>query len=416
MAHGLLPHLCQLPCICLTRLALPAHPQPQEEGERAQSTAAELQASVDALQAREAASEGQLQQALAAASEENRQLKEQLAVRIGQAGPAAPGCTAAASVPQWWCSWRLAVATARPDCPPPHHACRPQPSRPSRWASSWPRSRLSGSAWTPRWPSTSRCTDAEEEVASGAGLVQPEGAALGSMARRARVACMSDWQPRSSTHQRYRCFSALCACCAAILPQELEEAEERLRSRAGELDAARASAEAAGERAAEAEARGRDLYEENKRLSEHISVGGCGCWLARGWTGGEWLLSCVLPTMLCTLEWAVWPGHPQLPAAPRVIWRCTCRCIDCFPAPAVSPPPAPQDLETRKRAPLYQKKQEEELKAAQDKAAEAEVRAGEAELKYKEARVSRMGWGVGGWVGGAAGLLALQQQHQQWRG
>lgn len=46
-----------------------------------------------------------------------------------------------------------------------------------------------------------------------------------------------------------------------------------------------------------------------------------------------------------------------------------------------------QDLESRKRAPLYQKKQEEELKAAQDKAAEAEIRAAEAELKAKEARV-----------------------------
>ncbi len=54
----------------------------QEEGERAQAATAELQASVEALQEREAASEGQLQQALAAASEENRQLKEQLAVSI----------------------------------------------------------------------------------------------------------------------------------------------------------------------------------------------------------------------------------------------------------------------------------------------------------------------------------------------
>lgn len=57
-----------------------------------------------------------------------------------------------------------------------------------------------------------------------------------------------------------------------------------------------------------------------------------------------------------------------------------------------APPLTPQDLESRKRAPLYQKKQEEELKAAQDKAAEAEIRAGEAELKYKEARVSVGGW------------------------
>lgn len=45
------------------------------------------------------------------------------------------------------------------------------------------------------------------------------------------------------------------------------------------------------------------------------------------------------------------------------------------------------DLETRKRAPLYQKKQEEELKAAVEKAHEADIRAAEAELKGKEAKV-----------------------------
>lgn len=45
------------------------------------------------------------------------------------------------------------------------------------------------------------------------------------------------------------------------------------------------------------------------------------------------------------------------------------------------------DLETRKRAPLYQKKQEEELRAANEKAAEAELRATNAELKYKDAKV-----------------------------
>jgi DNA repair exonuclease SbcCD ATPase subunit len=45
------------------------------------------------------------------------------------------------------------------------------------------------------------------------------------------------------------------------------------------------------------------------------------------------------------------------------------------------------DLESRKRAPLYQKKQEEELKAAVDKAVEAETRAQEAELKMKEVKV-----------------------------
>lgn len=47
-----------------------------------------------------------------------------------------------------------------------------------------------------------------------------------------------------------------------------------------------------------------------------------------------------------------------------------------------------QELESRKRAPLYQKKQEEELKAALEKAQESEVRAVEAELRVKELRVS----------------------------
>ena len=45
------------------------------------------------------------------------------------------------------------------------------------------------------------------------------------------------------------------------------------------------------------------------------------------------------------------------------------------------------DLESRKRAPLYQKKQEEELKAAIEKAQECEIRAVDAEIKYKEAKV-----------------------------
>jgi hypothetical protein len=45
------------------------------------------------------------------------------------------------------------------------------------------------------------------------------------------------------------------------------------------------------------------------------------------------------------------------------------------------------DLESRKRAPLYQKKQEEELRAATEKATEADLRATEAELRTKEAKV-----------------------------
>ncbi|GLC41340.1 hypothetical protein PLESTM_001185400 [Pleodorina starrii] len=47
-----------------------------------------------------------------------------------------------------------------------------------------------------------------------------------------------------------------------------------------------------------------------------------------------------------------------------------------------------RELETRKRAPLYQKKQEEELKAAVEKAQECEVRAIEAELRVKELRAT----------------------------
>ena len=69
-----------------------------------------------------------------------------------------------------------------------------------------------------------------------------------------------------------------------------------------------------------------------------------------------------------------------------------------------------QDLEARKRAPLYQKKQEEEMRAVSEKAAEADIRAQEAEIKFKEAKVSTRpftphqpgwsralmkGWGVG---------------------
>ena len=42
------------------------------------------------------------------------------------------------------------------------------------------------------------------------------------------------------------------------------------------------------------------------------------------------------------------------------------------------------DLESRKRAPLYQKRQEEELRAALEKATEADARAHEAEtVTYK---------------------------------
>ena len=66
------------------------------------------------------------------------------------------------------------------------------------------------------------------------------------------------------------------------LPQDVDEVEERLRSKAAEMEAANAAAEAAAERLEASEARERDLYEENKRLSAHISVRGGG-----GGGGGE---------------------------------------------------------------------------------------------------------------------------------
>ncbi len=47
----------------------------------------------------------------------------------------------------------------------------------------------------------------------------------------------------------------------------------------------------------------------------------------------------------------------------------------------------PQDLESRKRAPLYNKKQEEETKAALDAAAEARAAAAEAAAALKAAEV-----------------------------
>lgn len=48
------------------------------------------------------------------------------------------------------------------------------------------------------------------------------------------------------------------------------------------------------------------------------------------------------------------------------------------------------DLESSKRAPLYQKKQEAELQAAHDKAKEAEARACEAEVKARDAKASHL--------------------------
>ena len=136
--------LFTLPSLAYSLLPLPWAPYQttalrhltQEEGERAQAAAAELQASVEELQAREAASEGQLQQSLAAANEENRQLKDQLAVRMGWAdGCAGVQTTEIDALPQY----RLCSPLhAHQPGPPPAFStyCRPPRSRPSHWASS----------------------------------------------------------------------------------------------------------------------------------------------------------------------------------------------------------------------------------------------------------------------------------------
>ncbi len=54
-----------------------------------------------------------------------------------------------------------------------------------------------------------------------------------------------------------------------------------------------------------------------------------------------------------------------------------------------SPPWGAQDLESRKRAPLYNKKQEEETAAALAAAAEAKAAAAEARAALKAAEVGR---------------------------
>ncbi|KFM22412.1 Centromere-associated protein E [Auxenochlorella protothecoides] len=99
--------------------------------------------------------------------------------------------------------------------------------------------------------------------------------------------------------------------------QELDELAATVAAHTEEKAAVKAAADTAKEKLAEAESRVRNLYEENTRLTAHIS-----------------------------------------------------------------------DLESRKRAPLYQKKQEEELRAALEGAKEAEIRAVAAELAAKEARVN----------------------------
>lgn len=82
-----------------------------------------------------------------------------------------------------------------------------------------------------------------------------------------------------------------------------------------------------------------------------------------------------------------------LPAAGILSIEAAGTCCPLLPPTCcILTPPTLQDLETRKRAPLYQKRQEEELKAAVEKAQECDIRATEAELRAKEARV---GLGVG---------------------
>ncbi len=76
-------------------------------------------------------------------------------------------------------------------------------------------------------------------------------------------------------------------CCC----QDVTDGEERLRAKGGELEDSQRTVEAATDMLAEAEVRARDLYEENKRLSEHISVGVGSmvllCWVGCGrGTGG----------------------------------------------------------------------------------------------------------------------------------
>lgn len=113
-----------------------------------------------------------------------------------------------------------------------------------------------------------------------------------------------------------------------------------------------AAAQAAEERATEAEARARELYECNKRLEVHVGV-------SLGPAPSTWRSH----------------GHRAVLGGASSRWP----WANCVPRSCM------QELESRKRAPLYQKKQEEELKAAVEKAQECEVRAIEAELRAKQA-------------------------------
>ena len=69
--------------------------------------------------------------------------------------------------------------------------------------------------------------------------------------------------------------------------QDVSADEEKLRARTAELEDAKKTVEAATELLQDSEARGRELYEENKRLSEHIAVGGGGGWVGDTIVGRE---------------------------------------------------------------------------------------------------------------------------------
>jgi hypothetical protein len=114
------------------------------------------------------------------------------------------------------------------------------------------------------------------------------------------------------------------------------------------------------------ENRSRELYECNKRLEAHIHV------RRAGPAPHCAALHCWLPCY-----------HHALPTPAATRAR---RQLLMPPPPPAAPLPRPQDLESRKRAPLYQKKQEDELRAANEKAQEAEIRAQEAELRAKEVK------------------------------
>ena len=214
--------------------SLPSHPL-QEERNRLQQAVGELETSVEQLQQREAAGEGELRQQLGAATAENAQLKEQLAA-AGQATEALQE--------------QLAEVCGE-------------------------RQRLEGKVQKHK-----QVREGGRDLVClwGCGKVQGQWCSHGAaLFAPPAGACFPPCHQMSACHlaSPYRPLP---------LPQDMEEVEERLRCRAAEAEAAKGAAETAGERLGEAEARERDLYEENKRLAEHIArwVGG---WVGI-WVGG----------------------------------------------------------------------------------------------------------------------------------